>query len=200
MEREDLPMFVLPPTTIHTPRLRLRPLEPDDAPALYAFWRLPEVMEHMAFEPLRSPAQAAAVVDFFIHLPEKQEGSRFAIVERTSAQLIGTCGFHEASVKHRRVELGYELSPEAQGKGFMTEALQHILPWCFDVMMAHRVEAFVHPFNDRSTRVLERIGFTREGTLRGYFQARGQAHDEVVWSMLSTDPRPFAIANRSAGM
>ena len=187
-------MFVLPPTTIYTPRLRLRPLEPDDAPALYSFWRLPQVMEHMAFDPLRSPAQAAAVVEFFIQLPEKQEGSRFAITDRLSGRLVGTCGFHEASVKHRRVELGYELAPEAQGKGFMTEALQHILPWCFDAMMAHRIEAFVHPVNERSSRVLERMGFTREGTLRGYFQARGQAHDEVVWSMLSTDPRPFATS------
>jgi len=181
-------MFILPPPTLLTPRVRLRSVQEEDAPDLFAIWSDAEVMEHLSLEPLRHLSQAVAIISFFHELPERQEGLRWAITLRDSGAFVGTIGFHEARVRHRRLELGYELSPSVQGQGLMREVLGAVLPWAFDSLQVRRIEAFVTPANLRSERVLQRAGFRREGELRDYIYARGAFRTEVLWSLLATDP------------
>ena len=61
-------------------------------------------------------------------------------------------------------EIGFELLPDFQGKGFMHEAIEKVLAYCFDVIQLQSIEAYAHADNEGSIKVLERNGFVRQST------------------------------------
>lgn len=100
------------------------------------------------------------------------------------------CGFHKWNQRSFRAEIGYDLSPQYQGRGLMTEALHAMLEHGFDVLKLHRIEAFIYVENMPSMRLLERLGFRQEGTLRDYFYLNGSFHDHTLWSLLRSEWQP----------
>lgn len=90
-----------------------------------------------------------------------------------------------------RGELGYVLSSEYWGQGVATVAVKMVINTIFSEW-AHleRLEAIVDVDNVGSQRVLEKVGFLREGVLRKYFIQKGRTRDAVMYSFLSTDPMP----------
>ena len=119
------------------------------------------------------------------------------ILDASSEALLGACDVRLVDREDPRVgELGYLLSPLARGRGVMAAALTLLITWAFgDPFRLERVQAMTHPENEASQRVLERLGFTREGLLRSYrgSLARPGAprEDRVIWSLLPIDwPSP----------
>jgi ribosomal-protein-alanine N-acetyltransferase len=80
--------------------------------------------------------------------------------------------------------MGYDLWPDYWGQGLMPEALRALLRYGFEVMELNRVEATTHTENQRSMRVLEKLGFQREGVLRDYYCREGMYNDQVLFSLL----------------
>ncbi|WP_345777220.1 GNAT family N-acetyltransferase [Rhodanobacter sp. LX-100] len=76
--------------------------------------------------------------------------------------------------------LGYGVSAGQQGRGLMHEALEAGLAWTFGELGLHRVMANYLPRNERSARLLERLGFEREGYAREYLRIAGQWEDHVL--------------------
>ena len=104
-------------------------------------------------------------------------------------QLVGTCGFNDWSEAHRWAELAFDLAQPQWGQGLMPRAVAAALAWIFrqEQVPLNRVQAFVRVDNLRSTRVLERSGFLREGRLRSYRVCRGLAHDFYLYGLLRAD-------------
>jgi ribosomal-protein-alanine N-acetyltransferase len=69
----------------------------------------------------------------------------------------------------------------------MREALTAVLRHGFQVMELHRIQAMVDPRNNRSQRLLERLGFAREGVLREWRFYKGQFWDEICYALLEQD-------------
>ncbi|KAH7661500.1 Acyl-CoA N-acyltransferase protein, partial [Dioscorea alata] len=87
-----------------------------------------------------------------------------------------------------RGELGYMLASQQWGKGVMTKAVKLAVKSVFEEMKGlERVEALVDVENKGSLKVLEKVGFLKEGVLRKYFVLRGRTRDMVMFSFLSTD-------------
>ncbi|XP_072951968.1 uncharacterized protein [Typha angustifolia] len=87
-----------------------------------------------------------------------------------------------------RAELGYVLASAHWGRGIVSEAVRMALGRAFaDVAGLERVEALVDPENKASQRVLEKVGFVREGVLRKYWFMKGKTRDMVSYSFLATD-------------
>jgi [ribosomal protein S5]-alanine N-acetyltransferase len=84
--------------------------------------------------------------------------------------------------------LGYQVSRQAQGRGLMTEALRAGNAWVFGTLRLHRIMANYHPDNARSARVLERLGFVREGFARDYLYIDGDWRDHVLTALVNPDP------------
>ncbi len=82
--------------------------------------------------------------------------------------LIGACGFETWNQFHKRLELAFELHPDYQGQGLMTQALKKVTDIGFNEMNAERIEAFTLTDNIPSIKVLERIGFKHEAVLKKY--------------------------------
>ena len=80
--------------------------------------------------------------------------------------------------------------PEAQGRGYGTEATRLVLAYALDEVGLHRVSLGVFAFNTRARHVYETCGFREEGRLRDALRWDGAWHDEIRMAVLSTDPRP----------
>jgi ribosomal-protein-alanine N-acetyltransferase len=78
--------------------------------------------------------------------------------------------------------LGYWMDVEHQGKGMVTEAIAAVLDFAFGPAGLHRVQAAIMPRNTRSLRVVEKLGFRREGYAERYLQIAGQWEDHILFA------------------
>ncbi len=112
----------------------------------------------------------------------------FQIIDKTSMQIIGGCGFHNWASEHRRAELGYSLTNKSfKRKGIMSEVLPVILDYGFNQMNLHRIEAIVGPDNIPSLRLIEKFHFQKEGVLREHYSVDNLLEDSIIFSRLVTD-------------
>ena len=85
---------------------------------------------------------------------------------------------------HRSAALGYCLGEASWGHGYATEAARAVLQWAFDTLDLNRVQAETDTRNAASARVLEKLGFVREGTLREDCVVNGDVSDSWVYGLL----------------
>ena len=174
---------------LETERLILRPITLDDA----AFWIRnfsdPDVVELTAFEPPRTIETAREeIATHCLKIFAENTGIRWGIAMKGSNQLIGTAGYYGwEKERGYHASLGYDLLREHRGKGVMSEALTAIISYGFEIMKLHRIQVMIDPRNEASIRLVERLGFTREGVLREDQYFRGQFQDDVVYSILSRE-------------
>ena len=78
--------------------------------------------------------------------------------------------------------LGYWMAEDTQGRGYVTEALGAVLDYGFGPAGLHRIQAAIMPRNARSLRVIEKLGFRREGYAERYLQIAGTWEDHVIFA------------------
>jgi [ribosomal protein S5]-alanine N-acetyltransferase len=188
------PQPAQPFPVLTTERLLLRAFNPGDAPAVLDILGRPEVNEWLETDTLRSPEEAEARVRSRMRLFEDGMGVRWAIALRDApARVIGSCGYFSVRRGTQTYETGYELHPDYWNQGLITEALRAILRFGFDPqarMPVHRMEALVIPDNGASVRVLEKLGFSREGMRREFGFWKGRYQDVALYALLNEGQRP----------
>jgi ribosomal-protein-alanine N-acetyltransferase len=162
----------------------LRELVEDDLEAISKIWGSPNVAEKLS-SGLLSHDDSVQMLYVLRSLWDNDAGIRWG-VEREHL-LIGTCGFHNINRGARRGELGYELDYEFWGRGLMRKALMPVLDYGFNIMRFERVEAFLNVDNDRSARLLKKLGFKLEGTLRDYALSPKGLMDQNCYSLLKRE-------------
>ncbi|MFK4824166.1 GNAT family N-acetyltransferase [Paenochrobactrum sp. BZR 588] len=83
--------------------------------------------------------------------------------------------------------IGYWSGAPYAGKGYMSEALALVIPFAFQHLGLHRLEAACIPHNIRSISLLEKAGFQKEGHLRSYLKINGVWQDHILLSLLESD-------------
>lgn len=86
--------------------------------------------------------------------------------------------------------VGYWIGKPYARLGYMSRGVRNIIPYVFDTLRLHRLEAACLPSNAASTRLLEKLGFTREGLARRYLKINRQWQDHLLFALLNDDPRP----------
>ncbi len=86
-------------------------------------------------------------------------------------------------------QIGYWIAERHAGKGLMLDALKLLVPFAFETLRLHRVEAACIPDNQRSMRLLEKAGFKREGLLRSYLRINGAWKDHYLYALIADDRR-----------
>ncbi|MEN2427738.1 GNAT family N-acetyltransferase [Chromobacterium vaccinii] len=171
--------------TLHTPRLALREITLDDAPALLGIHGDADAMRWFGTDPLTTLEQARQMVEKFAgwrNLPAP--GVRWGLAPREGGPLIGSIGLFKWNPGWRCCTLGYELARGRQGQGLMSEALRAALAWGFEHMELNRIEAQVHPDNQASLTLLERLDFKTEGLARQAGFWLGRYQDLINLSLL----------------
>ncbi|MGV2620674.1 UNVERIFIED_CONTAM: GNAT family N-acetyltransferase [Halobacillus marinus] len=157
----------------YTERLHLRPCKEADAPYLFAVWSDPEVAEFMNIEPFSSRDQAVRMIAFMNALAEKGEAIRYSLETKNAGRIIGSCGYNAVNNSAGTVEIGYEIAKAYWRQGYGTEVVSTLVDHAFHRWGMEQVEAKVHPQNEPSTRLLEKLGFIFSGTLWEEDEATG---------------------------
>jgi ribosomal-protein-alanine N-acetyltransferase len=84
--------------------------------------------------------------------------------------------------------VGYWMGERFANRGMMTRAVRALVPFAFNALRLHRLEAACLPHNGASMRLLEKVGFQREGLARGLVCINGRWQDHIVFALLSDDP------------
>lgn len=112
----------------------------------------------------------------------------FLLLDRTSMETIGECGFHSLNRTHQRAELFYKLhSDEHKRKGFMSEALPQVLKYGFEELNLHRVAALVAEDNLASLSLIRQHQFRFEGVMREDYIVDGVSTDSHCYSLLKPE-------------
>ncbi|MGW2296200.1 GNAT family N-acetyltransferase [Streptomyces violaceorubidus] len=178
--------------TLHTPRLRLRPFVEGDADRLYALHTSPRVMRYWDSPPWTERVRAGRFVERCREMAEEGTGVRVAVDRASDGAFVGWCCLVEWNPVYRSASLGYCLDEAMWGHGYATEAARALLTWAFDTLDLNRVQAEADTRNVASARVLEKVGFVREGTLREDCVVDGEVSDSWVFGLIRREWQPSA--------
>jgi [ribosomal protein S5]-alanine N-acetyltransferase len=179
--------MALPTPTLTTPRLRLRPFGETDTDPIFALQSNARVLRYWDAPPWKARAQAERFIAVCGQMERDGAGARLAIERAADAGFVGWCSLHGWDPVYRNAKLGYCLDDTAWGQGFATEAAGALLRWAFDALDLNRVQAETDTRNTASARVLEKLGFTREGRLREDCIVDGEVSDSWVYGLLGRE-------------
>ena len=174
---------------VHLPRLaasrvNLRWLNEQDVPALFAIFSDPAVVRYWSHAPFADIAAAEALLADIHRLTGEGTLYEWGIALSATDAVIGTCTLASIDRRHRRAEIGFALAAGAWGHGYAAEAVARLIEHAFETLDLHRLEADVDPRNAASLRLLERLGFVREGYLRERYHVNGEVQDSVLLGLL----------------
>ena len=167
---------------LETERLILRQWSRKDAQDLYEYASNPDVGPHAGWKPHASVSESRFIIDELF-----RQNTTWAITEKGVGKPIGSIGFepdkYRPEINSR--EMGYSLAKEHWKKGYMTEAAKRLIRYGFDELKLDVLMIRTSDVNLRSQRVIEKCGFTYEGTLRrAYRLYDGQIREVRCYSML----------------
>ncbi|WP_258062693.1 MULTISPECIES: GNAT family N-acetyltransferase [unclassified Rathayibacter] len=175
-----------------TERLLLRPLGPEDAEDHARYQGDADAVRFLRW-PVRTPEESRA------HLQRRLPSTRLAadgdvavlaIVPREgvlAGRMIGDLTLIATSAEQEAVEIGWVLHPEAQRRGYATEAARALLDLAFDTVGAHRVIAQLDARNTASARLCERLGMRLEAHHREDEFCKGEWTSTLVFALLARE-------------
>lgn len=172
---------------LETKRLVLRKVTKEDANSILSYLSDTEVMKYYGLEPFKSINDALDEISWYQSIHSNKTGIRWGITLKEQGMVIGSCGFLNMVSQHFRTEIGFELSKEHWGKGIAGEAVEAIISYGFEHMNFQRIEALIEPANLSSQKLVEKMGFIREGLLRNYEFTGGKFDNLFMYSLLKQD-------------
>lgn len=174
--------------TITTERLILRRFEYTDDDAMLKYWVADEKVQSLYSEPVYSTKEAVKeLLDKYIGSYEKNNYYRWAVTEKESGECIGQIAYFLVDSKNHFAEIEYCIGSAFQCRGYATEATKAVIAYGFDKIGLHKVQICTKTINIPSKRVIEKCGFTYEGTLRDYFYMNGEYIGRLYFSMLRSE-------------
>lgn len=180
------------PISLATGSLVLRDFEEDDTDGVHAIVGDDRVTYWLSFES-RSRDEAQSMLDGILERQLDTPRSEYylAITEPASPEVI--IGFVRLGLMGvKAADLGYALRPEWQHRGHARAAVSRMIEFGFDDLGLHRITANIGPMNTSSMRLVESLGFQREGTIRDHVHTNGAWRDSVSFSLLEAEWSPTA--------
>lgn len=144
---------------IATEKLLLRPITEYDSQNIF---EIRSDIEINRFVNRNSPKNSFEALDFILNIKKKEANKEilfFGISEKENPKLIGTVCLWKFSADRKKAELGYELLPQFHGKGIMSEAVDAILSFGFNILKLNQIDAFTNGKNVNSQKLLTKKGF-----------------------------------------
>ena len=176
-----------PAPSLQTARLLLRPFAESDAEAIYALQSNARVLRYWDSPPWTERSRADGFIAACRKMEEDESGARFAIETRDESAFVGWCSMFRWNPVYRSLGIGYCFDEPAWGKGYATEAVRSMLQWAYGTLDLNRVEAELDTRNAASARVLEKLGFEREGLRREDCIVSGEVSDSWIYGLLRRD-------------
>jgi ribosomal-protein-alanine N-acetyltransferase len=170
---------------LETERLLLRRVTNEDTNEIIALRSNPETMKYIPRPLTKTNEQALEHVAQIDSTIVTNEGITWGVTLKDNPRIIGMIGYYRIKPAHYRAEIGYILLPEHHGKGIIPEAVKTVIDYGFNEMKLHSIEAVIDPDNFASERVLQKIGFVKEGHLKEVEFYEGRFLDSVIYSLIN---------------
>ena len=179
-------------STLQTERLILRPVQPDDAEAMFDYLRDEETVRFITVPPVKTVTEVIenSIQSYFMLDPI----GKWAIVY--DQKMIGTIDLR-LNEAHRQAEIGYVLNKRYWGQGIMPEAAQAILAVGFDQLQLVRIFSEHDTRNPKSGRVMTKIGMQQEGVALKSQIIKGEIVDMVHYAITDTQYKVLQQAKKS---
>ncbi|MBP1996206.1 GNAT family N-acetyltransferase [Paenibacillus eucommiae] len=130
--------------------------------------------------------QTQAYVNQILEDSKKAPRTRFvfAIIEQSTGNMIGAGEFNIKSTTNKSGEIAYIVHPDYWGKGIATEVAKLLVNFGFKEFHLHRIYATCDPRNIGSAKVLQKVGMTQEGKLRGALLIKDGWRDSLIFGIL----------------
>ncbi len=163
-----------------TERLLLRPFAVSDVDDVLAYASDPELAR---FLDLPQPYTHDDAEEYVAHrlLDDWSNEATFAIV--CERHVMGSIALH-VDARDEVAALGYALARWMWGRGIVPEAGRAVIDWGFEAYALHKIYSRADVRNRQSWRVMEKLGMSREGVLRGYRRVRDEHVDDVCYGIL----------------
>ena len=168
-------------------KIRLRVLDKSDWELFRILNTCPKIMEHV-YEPFSLEETKKRFQERI--QPWNDQSDQwlgFAIDQIESGKAIGSIGLKITNHQAKIAEVGYLLKMEAHGKGFASEALSLIKQYAFATLHFNKLAASCSSKNIGSYKVLEKVGFLREGCLKQNSILKGKYIDDYIYGLCSSD-------------
>lgn len=174
ISHDELTHIFRDPPVLETPRLYLRRMMKKDSADMFEYASQPEVTRYLLWDPHESESYS---YKYLAYLQSRYRAGDFydwAVIWKDSGKMIGTCGYTRFHTDCNSAEIGYVLNPAYWGLGIAPEAVRSVLHFGFGELELHRIEARYMTGNDRSRRVMEKVGMTFEGVSRDSMYVKGR--------------------------
>ncbi len=187
------PILTHIPAPIRTPRLVLRPTMPGDGPATHD--AVVETYDQLKlWMPWAKTLEAPDITEINIRKAYAdfilRKDLRLIGHEIETGKAVTFCGLHRFNWEARSFEIGYWVRASAQGSGYATEVANALTRYAFNALNANRVMIVHASGNDRSRKVIEKLGYEREGIYRNDVVLNDTLKDSHVYSRLNTKDLP----------
>ena len=170
---------------LETDRLMLRAFSFDDADSMMRNWAGDDQVQDMYGEPsYKTHEEVRGLLEKYISSYEDGLHFRWGIFEKASDECIGQIAYFLVDQKNHFGEIEYCVGKAFQGRGYATEATKAVIRYGFEKINFNKVQICVRPSNLPSKKVIDKCGFTYEGTLREYFYRNGKYEDRMYHSIL----------------
>ena len=168
---------------LESERLCFRKLTNEDAPEILALRGNPETMQFIP-RPLIMDIEGTKTYNSILPKIEENLDINWAVTLKGSDKCIGIMGFYRTQPEHFRTELGYMITPENWGKGYVTEAVKTLLNFAFNTLNFHSIEAVIDSRHVASENVLQKVGFEKEAHFKENFYYNNEFTDTVIYGLL----------------
>lgn len=144
-----------------TERLTLRQLLLSDAQGIYTLRSDDATNKYLDRQPSKTLEDATNFIHNITENIQRNDSVYWVVTLTASGTFVGTICLFGFSDGHQTCEIGYELLSDFQGKGIMQEAAKKVIEYAFQTLEVQAIEAFTHKNNQSSTKLLEKLEFTK---------------------------------------
>ena len=171
-------------TIIPTQRILLRRLSFSDANDMYEYTSSPLVTKYLNWSPHKNISEAEKFIELVLQKYETVDTEfTYGIELKAEKKLIGVLKILNISYYNKRGEFTSILNPLYQGKGYMGEAWQGLLNFCFNTAGFNRIQSHVTVDNVASINKNIRAGLVLEGKLKEYQIIKGEFKDVLIYAI-----------------
>ena len=173
--------------TLTTDRLILRKMLVSDYKDMFDYSSRPETSRYLLWTPHDSPKFSKRYLSYLQGQYRDENFYDFALEDKATKKMIGTCGFTSFDLENNAAEVGYVLHPEYWGKGLAAEALKRLMRFGFTELRLHRLIAKIIDENEASKRVAEKCGFRHEATHKNSMMIKGEYRTICEYAILVSE-------------
>ena len=174
---------------IESERLLFRDILHSDSNDLFEIYRNRKALKFQVISPFRSMAEVKRYVDVVHDGYQNRYFIRWGLVEKQTGKLIGLISLHHLELWNYKAEIGYMFNETYWNMGYATEAVDKLLEMGLVKWGLHKVEAEIHPGNAASMRVVEKLGFVKDGYKReaAFDREKKSYQDRILYSLLADE-------------